>query len=215
MITAQGAGRSTPTISLRAVIGPLSSACRSVRRSRGSLGTISLRDRAPRRTWWRRLLTFAAILGPGIIVMTGDNDAGGVQTYTQAGQQYSNSLMWVLAALFVVLFAAREMVTRLGAVTGVGHARLIRVVHSVRHIATSGVAQTGDLCATGSGASVMTSWLALKDLQVSGPGSVIHDAVVGTAGAGCSGAGTVPGEHLRGRPAVQPIRSPSAPPRNW
>ena len=93
---------------------------------RGSLGTISLRDRAPRRTWWRRLITFAAILGPGIIVMTGDNDAGGVQTYTQAGQHYGTSLMWVLAALFVVLLAAQEMVTRLGAVTGVGHARLIR-----------------------------------------------------------------------------------------
>jgi NRAMP (natural resistance-associated macrophage protein)-like metal ion transporter len=92
----------------------------------GSLGTISLRDRAPRRTWWRRLVTFAAILGPGVIVMTGDNDAGGVQTYTQAGQHYGNSLIWVLAALFVVLFAAQEMVTRLGAVTGVGHARLIR-----------------------------------------------------------------------------------------
>ena len=93
---------------------------------RGSLGTISLRDRAPRRTWWRRLVTFAIILGPGIIVMTGDNDAGGVQTYTQAGQAYGNSMMWVLAALFVVLFVAQEMVTRLGAVTGVGHARLIR-----------------------------------------------------------------------------------------
>src|ERR1700736_775038 len=93
---------------------------------RGSLGTISLRDRAPRRTWWRRLVTFAAILGPGIIVMTGDNDAGGVQTYTQAGQHYGTSMLWILAALFVVLFTAQEMVTRLGAVTGVGHARLIR-----------------------------------------------------------------------------------------
>ena len=31
---------------------------------RGSLGTVSLRDRAPRRTWRRRLVTFAAILGP-------------------------------------------------------------------------------------------------------------------------------------------------------
>jgi NRAMP (natural resistance-associated macrophage protein)-like metal ion transporter len=93
---------------------------------KGSLGTISLRDRAPRRTWWKRLVTFAAILGPGLIVMTGDNDAGGVQTYTQAGQQYGTSMLWILAALFVVLFASQEMVTRLGAVTGVGHARLIR-----------------------------------------------------------------------------------------
>jgi NRAMP (natural resistance-associated macrophage protein)-like metal ion transporter len=93
---------------------------------RGSLGTISMRDRAPRRTWWKRLITLAAIIGPGIIVMTGDNDAGGVQTYTQAGQQYGTSMMWVLLGLFVVLFVAQEMVTRLGAVTGVGHARLIR-----------------------------------------------------------------------------------------
>jgi NRAMP (natural resistance-associated macrophage protein)-like metal ion transporter len=93
---------------------------------KGSFGTISMRDRARRRTWLARLLTFAAIMGPGIIVMTGDNDAGGVQTYTQAGQQYGNSMMWVLAALFIVLFVAQEMVTRLGAVTGVGHARLIR-----------------------------------------------------------------------------------------
>jgi hypothetical protein len=93
---------------------------------RGSVGTVSLRDRRPRKTWWARLGTFAIIMGPGIIVMTGDNDAGGVQTYTQAGQAYGDSMMWVLIALFVVLFVAQEMVTRLGAVTGVGHARLIR-----------------------------------------------------------------------------------------
>jgi NRAMP (natural resistance-associated macrophage protein)-like metal ion transporter len=93
---------------------------------RGSLGTISMRDRVPRRTWRKRLLTLAAIVGPGIIVMTGDNDAGGVQTYTQAGQQFGTSMLWVMIALFVVLFTAQEMVTRLGAVTGVGHARLIR-----------------------------------------------------------------------------------------
>ncbi|MDA8285528.1 MAG: divalent metal cation transporter [Actinomycetota bacterium] len=92
----------------------------------GSLGTISMHDRSPRRGWWPRLVTLAAIMGPGLIVMTGDNDAGGVQTYTQAGQVYGTSLLWVLVGLFVVLFVAQEMVTRLGAVTGVGHARLIK-----------------------------------------------------------------------------------------
>jgi NRAMP (natural resistance-associated macrophage protein)-like metal ion transporter len=93
---------------------------------RGSFGTVSMRDRAQRRTWLKRLITFAAIMGPGVIVMMGDNDAGGVQTYTNAGQAYGNSMLWVLVGLFVVLFTAQEMVTRLGAVTGVGHARLIR-----------------------------------------------------------------------------------------
>lgn len=92
----------------------------------GALGTIRLHDTARPATWRRRLLTLAAIIGPGVIVMTGDNDAGGVQTYTQAGQQFGNSLMWVLIPLFVVLFVSQEMVTRLGAVTATGHASLIR-----------------------------------------------------------------------------------------
>ena len=92
----------------------------------GSLGTISMHDHAPRNGWRSRILALAAIMGPGLIVMVGDNDAGGVQTYTQAGQRYGTSLLWVLIGLFVVLYVAQEMVTRLGAVTGVGHARLIK-----------------------------------------------------------------------------------------
>ena len=92
----------------------------------GALGTIVVHDRAPRRDWKHRLLTLAAIAGPGLIVMIADNDAGGVATYTQAGQNYGYSLLWVLLLLIPVLIVAQEMVVRLGAVTGVGHARLIR-----------------------------------------------------------------------------------------
>jgi Mn2+/Fe2+ NRAMP family transporter len=92
----------------------------------GAFGTIRLSDVAPRRTWRRRLLTLAAIVGPGIIVMVGDNDAGGVSTYAQAGQNYGYSLLWTLLLLIPVLIVNQEMVVRLGAVTGVGHARLIK-----------------------------------------------------------------------------------------
>ena len=91
----------------------------------GAFGTIRLSDVTPRRTWRRRLLTLLAILGPGIIVMVGDNDAGGVTTYSQAGQNYGYSLLWTLLLLVPVLIVNQEMVVRLGAVTGVGHARLI------------------------------------------------------------------------------------------
>jgi Mn2+/Fe2+ NRAMP family transporter len=76
-------------------------------------------------TWRRRLVTFLAIVGPGLIVMVGDNDAGGVSTYSQAGQNHGYSLLWVLLLLVPVLIVNQEMVVRLGAVTGVGHARLI------------------------------------------------------------------------------------------
>ncbi|MCU1455357.1 MAG: Mn2+/Fe2+ transporter [Acidimicrobiales bacterium] len=92
----------------------------------GALGSISMHDREPRRTWRHRLVTLAAVAGPGLIVMVGDNDAGGVATYTQAGQNYGYSLLWVLFLLVPVLVVAQEMVVRLGAVTGVGQARLIR-----------------------------------------------------------------------------------------
>ena len=91
----------------------------------GAFGTIRLSDVAPRRTWRRRLLTLTAIIGPGLIVMVGDNDAGGVSTYAQAGQDFGYSLLWTLVLLIPVLIVNQEMVVRLGAVTGVGHARLI------------------------------------------------------------------------------------------
>ena len=64
-------------------------------------------------------------MGPGLIVMVGDNDAGGVATYAQAGQNYGLTLLWTLPLLIPVLIVNQEMVVRLGAVTGVGHARLI------------------------------------------------------------------------------------------
>ena len=57
--------------------------------------------------------------------MVGDNDAGAFGTYTQAGQNYGTSLLWTLLLLVPVLYVNQEMVLRLGAVTGVGHARLI------------------------------------------------------------------------------------------
>ncbi|RKP44334.1 NRAMP family divalent metal transporter [Trinickia fusca] len=91
----------------------------------GAFGTIAHHDTAPRGNWMARLRTLLAILGPGLIVMVGDNDAGAFGTYTQAGQNYGTTLLWTLALLIPVLYVNQEMVLRLGAVTGVGHARLI------------------------------------------------------------------------------------------
>ena len=115
---------------------PINKDSRSTRRSaiaddasegdiHGAFGTIRLSDVTPRRTWRRRLLTLAAIVGPGLIVMVGDNDAGGVSTYAQAGQDFGYSLLWTLLLLIPVLIVNQEMVVRLGAVTGVGYAKLI------------------------------------------------------------------------------------------
>src|SRR6202048_1299363 len=92
---------------------------------RGALGTIRHGDIAPRDGWRARFRTLLAILGPGLIVMVGDNDAGAFGTYTQAGQNYGTTLLWTLLLLVPVLYVNQEMVLRLGMVAGVGHARLI------------------------------------------------------------------------------------------
>ncbi|HEV2953380.1 MAG TPA: NRAMP family divalent metal transporter [Candidatus Dormibacteraeota bacterium] len=90
----------------------------------GALGTLKMDAERPR-GFKRRVLALLAIVGPGIIVMVGDNDAGGVATYSQAGQNYGTSLLWVLLLLIPVLIVNQEMVVRLGAVTGMGHGKLI------------------------------------------------------------------------------------------
>lgn len=91
----------------------------------GALGTIGQHENIEGRSRWQRFRMLLAVLGPGLIVMVGDNDAGGVATYAQAGQNYGMALLWTLALLIPVLYVNQEMVVRLGAVAGVGHARLI------------------------------------------------------------------------------------------
>ena len=92
---------------------------------RGALGSIAHGDVATRPRLSAKFKTLLAIVGPGLIVMVGDNDAGAFGTYTQAGQNYGLHLMWTLLLLVPVLYVNQEMVLRLGAVSGVGHARLI------------------------------------------------------------------------------------------
>jgi NRAMP (natural resistance-associated macrophage protein)-like metal ion transporter len=92
---------------------------------KGALGTISLDDNTPRRGMSARLKTLLAIVGPGLIVMVGDNDAGAFSTYGQAGQAYGTRLLWTFLLLVPVIYVNQEMVLRLGAVTGTGFAKLI------------------------------------------------------------------------------------------
>jgi Mn2+/Fe2+ NRAMP family transporter len=91
----------------------------------GAFGRIRRDAAGPGSSWWQRIRMLLVITGPGLIVMIGDNDAGGVATYTQAGQNYGMSLLWTLVLMIPVLYVNQEMVLRLGAVARVGHARLI------------------------------------------------------------------------------------------
>jgi len=91
----------------------------------GALGRVPSADTGPRRSLRHRLVTLLAVMGPGVIVLVADNDAGGITTYAQAGQDDGLRFLWLLGVLTAALFVNQEMVARLGAVTGAGHARLI------------------------------------------------------------------------------------------
>ena len=73
----------------------------------------------------RRLLIFLAVLGPGIIVMVADNDAGGIATYAVTGSKYGFSLLWIFILLLPMAYFVQEMTVRLGTVTKRGHAEAI------------------------------------------------------------------------------------------
>jgi len=91
----------------------------------GAMGRVRAFDTGPRLSLRRRLATLVAVAGPGIIVLVADNDAGSFSVYAQAGQNYGFGLLWLFLLLAPVLYVLQEMVARLGAVTGAGHARLI------------------------------------------------------------------------------------------
>jgi NRAMP (natural resistance-associated macrophage protein)-like metal ion transporter len=80
----------------------------------------------------RSLLIFLAILGPGIITGSVDNDAGGITTYSVAGALYGYRLLWTLVPSFLLLVVVQEMNARMGTVTGKGLADLIRENFGVR-----------------------------------------------------------------------------------
>ena len=76
--------------------------------------------------FFKRIAIFLAILGPGIITGSVDNDAGGITTYSVAGAMYGYGLIWTLIPSFVVLIVVQEMNARMGIVTGKGLSDLIR-----------------------------------------------------------------------------------------
>ncbi len=74
-------------------------------------------------TWLRRALW---ILGPGLMVMLADTDAGSVITASQSGARWGFRLLALQVLLVPVLYLVMELTVRLGITTGKGYAALIR-----------------------------------------------------------------------------------------
>jgi Mn2+/Fe2+ NRAMP family transporter len=78
------------------------------------------------KNWKGRLVVFLAVVGPGLIVGEGGNDAGGIWTYSVAGARFGYSLLWAMVPATIGLIVVQLMAARMAAVTGKGLSDLIR-----------------------------------------------------------------------------------------
>lgn len=73
-----------------------------------------------------RIVLFLAVLGPGIVTATADNDAAGVITYSLAGANFGYSILLILLVVTILLAITQEMGTRIAIISGKGLGDLIR-----------------------------------------------------------------------------------------
>ncbi len=76
--------------------------------------------------WYDVLISFFKSLGHGIITGSLDDDPSGMATYSQAGAQFGFGLLWLIVVRYPLIIAIQEMCTRIGLVTDVGLASVIK-----------------------------------------------------------------------------------------
>jgi Mn2+/Fe2+ NRAMP family transporter len=133
----------------------------------------------------RRAGRLMLLLGPGVMVMLADTDAGSVVTAAQSGAQYRYYLVASQLVLIPILYVVQEVTVRLGLGTGKGHGALIRATFGSRWALLSagtlfvacvgalitefaGVAGVGELVGVPRAASIGGSALLLALLLLTG-----------------------------------------------
>lgn len=72
-----------------------------------------------------RVKRVAAVIGPGLVVMLADTDAGSVITAAQSGAKWGYRLFWLQLMIIPLLFMVQELTVRLALCTGKGYGELI------------------------------------------------------------------------------------------
>lgn len=73
-----------------------------------------------------KYLPWLAVIGPGLVVMLADTDAGSLITSAQSGAVWGYKLLALQFILIPILYIAQELTIRLGLATGMGHGELIK-----------------------------------------------------------------------------------------
>ena len=97
-----------------------------VDRARDRLAVERARAGSARASLLRRLWPLWLLVGPGILVFLGENDAPSMLSYAATGAQHGiGFFVPFILVTFLMAFVIQEMTVRLGAVTHRGHAELI------------------------------------------------------------------------------------------
>lgn len=91
----------------------------------GSTGS-DVMDAAPSPSRLARVPGLVRVMGPGLVVMLADTDAGCLITAAQSGTEWGYAMVLPQLVLIPILYLAQEITVRLGLVTGKGHGQLIR-----------------------------------------------------------------------------------------
>jgi NRAMP (natural resistance-associated macrophage protein)-like metal ion transporter len=70
--------------------------------------------------------SFLHYLGPGLITGAADDDPSGIATYSQVGAQFGFGMLWTMLFSLPLMVAMQEICARLGRITGVGIAEILR-----------------------------------------------------------------------------------------
>jgi NRAMP (natural resistance-associated macrophage protein)-like metal ion transporter len=67
-------------------------------------------------------------LGPGLVTGAADDDPSGIATYSQAGAQFGNSMLWTVLLTYPLMVGIQMISARIGCITGRGLTANIKAV---------------------------------------------------------------------------------------
>src|SRR5690348_10396314 len=98
---------------------------------------VTRRTGSPARQLRRPFRQFFKQLGPGLITGAADDDPSGISTYSVTGATFGYLPLWTALFSFPLMTAVQLMCARLGMVTGLGLAGVIRVRYATRVLWTA------------------------------------------------------------------------------
>ncbi len=97
-----------------------------ISRARDRLAVAKARGQGPKPTRWGGIRLLWLLIGPGVLVFLGENDAPSMLSYSATGSRFGiGFFLPFIVVTFLAAWVVQEMTSRLGAVTHRGHAEMI------------------------------------------------------------------------------------------